>query len=120
MKVIKWTEWDDEHNDDIESWHEIEEMSEVVAKELREKGITNRLDTLEGSVDTTGSVKNSIKTQAGDAVFKFTGSEHNSNNSNSSNCKQQRTRRPQLFICSAAGDGIPERKDRSGRRGCEP
>ena len=38
MKVVKWTEWDDEHNDDIESWHEIEEMSEVVAKELREKG----------------------------------------------------------------------------------
>ena len=38
MKVVKWTEWDDEHNDDIESCREIEEMSEVVAKELREKG----------------------------------------------------------------------------------
>ena len=38
MKVVRWTEWDDEHSDDIESWHEIEEMSEVVVKELREKG----------------------------------------------------------------------------------
>ena len=38
MKVVRWTEWDDEHNDDIESCREIEEMSEVVAKELREKG----------------------------------------------------------------------------------
>lgn len=49
--------------------------AEVVRATAAEKGITNRLDILEGSVDTTGSVKNSIKTQAGDAVFKFTGSE---------------------------------------------
>lgn len=38
MKVIRWTAWDNKHCDDIEGKDEIIKMSEVVAKELREKG----------------------------------------------------------------------------------
>ena len=38
MKVIKWTAWDDKHNDDLSSKEEIEKYSVAVIKELRDKG----------------------------------------------------------------------------------
>ena len=35
MKVIKWTEWSDEHFDDIESKEELDAMADAVVEELR-------------------------------------------------------------------------------------
>ena len=35
MKVVKWTEWSDEHFDDIESKEELDAMADAVIEELR-------------------------------------------------------------------------------------
>ena len=35
MKVVKWTEWSDEHFDDIESKEELDAMADAVVEELR-------------------------------------------------------------------------------------